>query len=112
MAEVPPARHDLLKEGYAFGAIQTTRGCPLSCSFCSVSAFNGTLYRHRPIANVIEEFKSIREKWVLVVDDNLIGTNSAHLDRAKELFRAMIQADLGKNWIARSPSTWPTTRSC
>ncbi len=101
MAEVPPARHDLLNEGYAFGAIQTTRGCPLSCSFCSVSAFNGTLYRHRPIANVIEEFKSIREKWVLVVDDNLIGTNSAHLDRAKELFRAMIQADLGKKWIAQ-----------
>jgi radical SAM superfamily enzyme YgiQ (UPF0313 family) len=101
MAEVPPARHDLLKEGYAVGAIQTTRGCPLNCSFCSVSAFNGTLYRNRPIANVIEEFKSIREKWVLVVDDNLIGTNSAHLDRAKELFRAMIQADLGKKWIAQ-----------
>jgi radical SAM superfamily enzyme YgiQ (UPF0313 family) len=101
MAKVPPARHDLLKEGYAFGAIQTTRGCPLSCNFCSVSAFNGTLYRHRPIANVIEEFKSIREKWVLVVDDNLIGTNSAHLDRAKELFRAMIQAKLDKRWICQ-----------
>ena len=24
----PPARHDLLAGGYAFGAIQTTRGCP------------------------------------------------------------------------------------
>jgi radical SAM superfamily enzyme YgiQ (UPF0313 family) len=101
MAKVPSARHDLLKEGYAFGAIQTTRGCPLSCSFCSVSAFNGTLYRNRPIANVIEEFKSIREKWVLVVDDNLIGTNASHLARAKELFRAMIRADLGKNWIGQ-----------
>jgi radical SAM superfamily enzyme YgiQ (UPF0313 family) len=66
-----------------------------------VSAFNGTLYRHRPIAHVIEELKSIREKWVLVVDDNLIGTTSAHLARAKELFRAMIQADLGKGWICQ-----------
>jgi len=101
LAEVPPARHDLLAEGYAFGSIQTTRGCPLSCSFCSVSAFNGTLYRHRPIASVIEEFKAIREKWVLVVDDNLIGINAAHIARAKELFRAMIQADLGKKWIAQ-----------
>jgi radical SAM superfamily enzyme YgiQ (UPF0313 family) len=101
LAEVPPARHDLLQEGYAFGSIQTTRGCPLSCSFCSVSAFNGTLYRHRPIASVIEEFKSIREKWVLVVDDNLIGINAAHIARAKELFRAMIQADLNKNWICQ-----------
>ncbi|MFA6133058.1 MAG: radical SAM protein [Phycisphaerae bacterium] len=101
LAEVPPARHDLLQEGYAFGSIQTTRGCPLSCSFCSVSAFNGTLYRHRPIAHVIEELKSIREKWVLVVDDNLIGINASHVARAKELFRAMIAADLGKAWIGQ-----------
>ena len=102
LAEVPPARHDLLTEGYAFGSIQTTRGCPLNCTFCSVSAFNGTRYRHRPIAHVIEEFRSIREKWVLVVDDNLIGTNASHLARAKELFRAMIRADLGKKWIAQA----------
>lgn len=101
LADVPPARHDLLAEGYAFGSIQTTRGCPLSCTFCSVSAFNGTLYRHRPIANVIGELHSIREKWVLVVDDNLIGTNASHVARAKELFRAMIAADLGKNWICQ-----------
>ena len=101
LAEVPPARHDLLDTGYAFGSIQTTRGCPLSCSFCSVSAFNGTRYRHRPIASVIEELKTIREKWVLVVDDNLIGISSAHVARAKALFRAMIQADLGKNWIGQ-----------
>jgi len=101
LADVPPARHDLLPEGYAFGSIQTTRGCPLNCSFCSVSAFNGTRYRHRPIARVIEELKRIREKWVLVVDDNLIGTRPSHLARAKELFRAMIRADLGKSWIGQ-----------
>ena len=101
MHQVPPARHDLLTGDYAFGSIQTTRGCPLNCSFCSVSAFNGTLYRHRPIARVIEEFKSIREKWVLVVDDNLIGINTAHIARAKDLFRAMIQAKLHKRWIGQ-----------
>jgi len=28
--DVPFARHDLLGKGYAFGAIQTTRGCPLN----------------------------------------------------------------------------------
>jgi len=98
---VPPARHDLLDRGYAFGSIQTTRGCPLDCSFCSVSAFNGTRYRQRPVDSVVEEFKSIREKWVLVVDDNLIGANASHIARAKELFRAMIRADLGKMWIAQ-----------
>lgn len=101
LSAVPIARHDLLSKGYAFGAIQTTRGCPLNCSFCSVSSFNGTRYRHRPIANVIEEFRSIREKLVLVVDDNLIGTTAAHMERAKDLFRAMIQAGLRKKWICQ-----------
>jgi len=102
MAEVPLPRHDLLNHGYAFGAIQTTRGCPLDCSFCSVSAFNGKEYRHRPIDQVVRELQAIKEKWVLVVDDNLIGTSTLHIKRAKELFRAMIRADLRKKWIAQS----------
>jgi radical SAM superfamily enzyme YgiQ (UPF0313 family) len=101
LASIPQARHDLLQEGYAFGSIQTTRGCPFNCSFCTVSAFNGTRYRDRPVASVIDEFKSIREKYVLIVDDNLIGTSAAHIARAKELFRAMIAAGIGKKWIAQ-----------
>jgi len=100
--KVPPARHDLLTEGYAFGAIQTTRGCPLNCNFCSVTAFNGTHYRQRPIPDVVKEFRSIREKLVLVVDDNLIGTRPKHIARAKNLFRALIQANLGKKWMAQA----------
>jgi radical SAM superfamily enzyme YgiQ (UPF0313 family) len=97
-----PARHDLLATGYAFGAIQTTRGCPLNCSFCSVTAFNGARYRQRPIADVVREFKLIREKRVLVVDDNLIGTRPEHIARAKDLFRAMARADLRKEWVAQA----------
>ncbi|MHC4934214.1 MAG: B12-binding domain-containing radical SAM protein [Planctomycetota bacterium] len=102
MASLPQARHDLLNGGYALGAIQTTRGCPLNCNFCSVSAFNGTHYRQRPVADVVREFQSIAEKRVLVVDDNLIGTRADHIARAKDLFRAMIQADLRKEWFAQA----------
>lgn len=99
--DVPLARHDLLATGYAFGAVQTTRGCPLNCSFCSVTAFNGAQYRQRPIPDVVREFQSVREKRVLVVDDNLIGTRRDHIARAKDLFRAMAQANLRKEWIAQ-----------
>jgi radical SAM superfamily enzyme YgiQ (UPF0313 family) len=101
MDKVRPARHDLLAGDYAFGSIQTTRGCPLNCSFCSVTAFNGYRYRQRPVADVVREFGTIREKLVLVVDDNLIGTSRAHIARTKALFRAMIQAKLRKRWIAQ-----------
>jgi radical SAM superfamily enzyme YgiQ (UPF0313 family) len=99
--DVPLARHDLLATGYAFGAIQTTRGCPLNCNFCSVTAFNGARYRQRTIPDVVREFQSIREKHVLVVDDNLIGTRPDHIDRAKDLFRTLAQANLRKEWIAQ-----------
>ena len=100
--KVPPARHDLLAGGYAFGAIQTTRGCPMNCTFCSVPAFNGARYRQRPIPDVVREFQLIREKHVLVVDDNLIGTRPEHIARAKDLFRAMAQANLRKKWVAQA----------
>ena len=102
ISDVVPARHDLLPARYAFGAIQTTRGCPLNCSFCSVTAFNGAQYRQRPIADVVREFQSIRERRVLVVDDNLIGTLPEHIARAKDLFRAMIRANLKKEWVAQA----------
>lgn len=102
IGHVRPARHDLLSTGYAFGAIQTTRGCPLNCNFCSVTAFNGAHYRQRSIQDVVREFQSIHEKHVLVVDDNLIGTSADHIARAKDLFRAMAQANLRKKWVAQA----------
>lgn len=101
MDKVPTARHDLLPSGYRFGSIQTTRGCPLNCSFCSVTAFNGGRHRHRPIENVVQEFKLIAEKCILVVDDNLTGTSKDHIARTKDLFRAMIRAKLRKQWFAQ-----------
>ncbi len=102
MSELSPARHDLLPNKYAFGSVQTTRGCPLHCSFCSVTAFNGSRFRQRPIEHVIQELMAVSEDLVLIVDDNLIGTRREHQERAKDLFRAMIQADLDKNWVAQT----------
>jgi radical SAM superfamily enzyme YgiQ (UPF0313 family) len=102
VADFVPARQDLLPTGYAFGAIQTTRGCPLNCSFCSVTTFNGAQYRQRPVDDVVREFATILEKRVLVVDDNLVGTRPEHIARAKQLFRALAAARLGKQWIAQA----------
>ena len=102
MAEIPPARHDLLRGGYYFGSLQTTLGCPLNCSFCSVTAFNGGTYRHRPVADVIGELRLIRERVVLFVDDNLIGTRRDHLACFKELLQAMIAERLTRPWICQA----------
>ncbi len=102
MAETPPARHDLLDGSYYFGSLQTTRGCPLNCSFCSVTVFNGGTFRHRPVADVIAELRLIQERVILFVDDNLIGTRRDHLEHSKELFRAMIREGLTRPWICQA----------
>jgi radical SAM superfamily enzyme YgiQ (UPF0313 family) len=74
----------------------------LNCNFCSVTAFNGAHYRQRSIPDVVREFQSIREKHVLVVDDNLIGTSPDHIARAKDLFRTLAQANLRKKWVGQA----------
>ena len=102
MDTIPPARHDLLHGHYYFGSVQTTRGCPLNCSFCSVTAFNGGTFRYRPVADVIRELRLIREKVILFVDDNLIGTRRDHLAYSKDLFRAMIREGLTRPWICQA----------
>src|SRR5262249_39316543 len=101
-ADIPAARHDLLAGRYYLGSIQTTRGCPLSCVFCSVTAFNGGQFRHRPVDDVVAELRQVREKKILFVDDNLIGTRHDHIERSKALFRAMIRAGQTRPWICQA----------
>lgn len=99
---LPIARHDLLPGGYYSGSIQTARGCPLGCTFCSVTAFNGGTFRFRPIPDVIAELRAIREPRIFFVDDNLIGTRRDHIARSKELFRAMIAAGQTRPWSCQA----------
>jgi radical SAM superfamily enzyme YgiQ (UPF0313 family) len=99
---IPAAQHDILGGRYFFGSLQTTRGCPLRCNFCSVTSFNGGRFRHRPMENVLDELRQIRDKAVFFVDDNLIGTRQDHIAYSKALFRAMIDEGLTKPWICQA----------
>ena len=51
----PAARRDLFRSlrYVPFDVVQTTRGCPFPCEFCSVSTYNGTTFRFRSIPEVI-----------------------------------------------------------
>lgn len=75
--------------------VQTTRGCPNRCNYCTITAFNKNTYRKRPIEDVIEDIKSINSREFLFIDDNLVGDYT----RAKELFRNMI--GLNKRWTSQ-----------
>jgi len=89
-------RRDLLTGKYFVETVQTGRGCPINCNFCSVTAFNGSRYRVRNIDNVIDEINSIKSKRIFIVDDNIVGSGPRFIRRAKDLFDRM--ADCGKEW--------------
>jgi radical SAM superfamily enzyme YgiQ (UPF0313 family) len=71
-------RRDLLDPGEYFtrNSVQTSRGCPNRCAFCSITSFYGAHYRHRPVEEVIQEIATLSGKLVLFIDDNLVADRS------------------------------------
>lgn len=87
-------RRDIIdpKRYWSANGVQTARGCPHDCNFCSVTAFNGRRYRAREVDDVLAEVESLsrsnllRRKVVPFVDDNI----AANPGRAKKLFKELI----------------------
>ena len=98
---VGPDRSIFNKYAYEYASAQTSRGCPMDCSFCSVTAFNGRLFRMRPVEEVVAELATIPERNVILVDDDLNGFSRKAKQRCLDLFRAMIDAKLQKQWITQ-----------
>lgn len=91
-------RRELLKQDlYLFpSTIETGRGCPFDCDFCSVSRTAGRGYRFRPTEEVLEDVASLTNRWVFFVDDIING----HRQHALELFRAL--KGKGLKWAAQA----------
>jgi radical SAM superfamily enzyme YgiQ (UPF0313 family) len=82
MAEVPVPRWDRIPYGeFLFHQVQTTRGCPFTCRFCSVPDISGNSFRFKPVESVVNELKAFprtgpirdRMKALYFVDDNFIS---------------------------------------
>lgn len=102
LSGLPQPRRDLFDPRYILASIQTTRGCPMNCEFCSVTAFNGARYRARPVEEVLDEMESIPQRYLFIVDDNIIGSNKAGRERAKALFQGMIDRKMRKLWFSQA----------
>lgn len=74
LEETPLPRWDLLEiDRYNRFPLQTTRGCPLDCSFCGASRLISQ-YKRKPISRIREELESILSIWpgafIELADDN------------------------------------------
>lgn len=91
-------RRDLLDPQYFWHSVQTSRGCPFNCHFCSVTRYLGSEFRQRDIHHVLDELAQVKGKYIAFVDDNLIGYSSKSKIRAGQLFKGMIEQGLDQKW--------------
>lgn len=89
----------LFHKDYNFASIQTTRGCPMACDFCSVHTFNGNCYRLRPVEEVLDELEELEHNMVYFVDDNIIGYGKKSEQRAIRLFKGIIERGIKIEWF-------------
>lgn len=93
-----PDRSLMKNDKYLLHVVQTTKGCPFFCDFCSVHAFDGTKIRHRSIEQVMADIKATqhdrireRKKAIFFADDNIVADRKY----AKEFFRELAPLNIG-----------------
>jgi radical SAM superfamily enzyme YgiQ (UPF0313 family) len=82
------ARWDLMApDKYMWASVQTIRGCPKHCSFCSVWRTDGQQPRQRSYQTVIEEIVQLRRlgfRFIALADDNFYPVSLTDLRLARE----------------------------
>ncbi len=89
LKDLPMPRKDLFsgKHGtLSAQVLQTGRGCPLGCNFCTVTQMYGKTFRTRPVEHVVEEIKRFPSRLFFFVDDNIFFSK----DYSYELCEALI----------------------
>jgi radical SAM superfamily enzyme YgiQ (UPF0313 family) len=99
----------------SFDVAETTRGCPLPCTFCSIRRMYGRTFRRFPIARVIEDLRALDQRGVrgvFFVDDNITIDVPRFMDLCDEIvsaglshLRYIVQASV--HGIAKDPRLAP-----
>lgn len=102
----PPARH--LIAHYAdhyyinfrkpLALMETARGCPFKCNFCSVWKFHESTFRQKSPQRVVEELAAIEAPNVFVTDDIFW----LDVNRGEEMARAIREAGIRKYFTVQT----------
>jgi len=83
-----PARWDLApRDRYMWASVQTVRGCPKHCSFCSVWRTDGQNPRQRASDTVNEEIVHLRRlgfRFIALADDNFYPVTRTDIELAEK----------------------------
>jgi Fe-S oxidoreductase len=79
-------------------SVATSRGCPFSCTFCSVPGMYGHAFRTHSIDRVLEELELHKGNMYTFFADDIFTANKK---RVKELLRKMIERNLTPQWGAQ-----------
>ena len=85
--DLPTPLYGLLKHGHDFRIVNTSRGCPYRCTFCSVRPYFGSRIRLRPIDHVVRDVEAIPGNMYINGDENIWWLGK--VDRAIDLFSAL-----------------------
>ena len=97
-ARIP--KRSLLKNRYFIDTLETSRGCPFNCEFCSVTQFNGSTYRYKPFEIIKKELESIKKRNIFLVDDNFLGAGKKAEERAFKLLKLLKEYDI--SWVGQA----------
>lgn len=79
-------------------SIATSRGCPFSCTFCSVPGMYGHAFRTHSVGRVLDELQVHKGNLYTFFADDIFTANKK---RVKELLRGMIERGLTPEWGAQ-----------
>lgn len=100
---IPFVRREIFKKyPYVYDLVQTSRGCPMGCDFCSVTQMCGKTYRERDIEDVLDELEQTNRSLLFFVDDNLINQKKGAQERAIRLFKGMVDRKMNKKWLSQA----------
>jgi radical SAM superfamily enzyme YgiQ (UPF0313 family) len=98
--DLPVPRYELMnaRKLGRWRPVQATRGCPFTCSYCSITAFFEQSYRKRPVDQVIRDVRAAKRhgsRYIAFIDDN-IGVD---FNYSAELWEALIPENI--LWISQ-----------
>lgn len=107
LSDLPvPTYNQETRDKVSTSPLETSRGCPHDCDFCSVTNFYGKSYRTKSVENVLAQFENIRNRGnpkglvnnIFCIDDNVAGAPK----KTVNLFEQLIKKRIDKRVILQT----------